>query len=58
MYLEFTYRLPRFFTITLLAAQAVLVGFSPSNYIFFGEHVLSLWNALPECVGIVLVGSS
>jgi len=40
VYLEFTYRLPRFFTITLLAAQAVLVEFSPSNYIFFGEHVL------------------
>ena len=29
MYLEFTYRLPRFFTITLLAAQAVLVGLRP-----------------------------
>ncbi|KAH7383448.1 amino acid permease-domain-containing protein [Cadophora sp. MPI-SDFR-AT-0126] len=40
VYLEFTYRHPRFFASTLVAAQAVLLGFTASNCIIFGEYVL------------------
>lgn len=40
VYLEFTYRHPRFFASTLVAVQAVLLGFTASNCIVFGEYVL------------------
>lgn len=40
VYLEFTYRYPRFFASTLVAVQAVLLGFTASNCIIFGEYVL------------------
>ncbi|KAK5655622.1 hypothetical protein OQA88_5553 [Cercophora sp. LCS_1] len=40
VYLEFTYRRPRFFASTLVAVQAVLLGFTASNCIVFGEYVL------------------
>jgi len=40
VYLEFTYRNPRFFASTLIAVQAVLLGFTASNSIVFGEYVL------------------
>ncbi|PVH69657.1 amino acid transporter [Cadophora sp. DSE1049] len=40
VYLEFTYRYPRFFASTLVAVQAVLLGFTASNCIVFGEYVL------------------
>jgi amino acid transporter len=40
VYLEFTYRHPRFFASTLVAVQAVLLGFTASNCIIFGEYVL------------------
>lgn len=40
VYLEFTYRHPRFLASTLVAAQAVLLGFTASNCIIFGEYVL------------------
>ena len=40
VYLEFTYQHPRFFTSTLVAVQAILLGFTASNCIVFGEYVL------------------
>lgn len=41
VYLEFIYRRPRFLASTLVACQAVLLGFTASNCIVFGEYVLS-----------------
>lgn len=40
VYLEFTYQHPRFLASTLVAVQAVLLGFTASNCIVFGEYVL------------------
>jgi len=40
IYLEFTYRHPRFLASTLVAVHAVLLGFTASNCIVFGEYVL------------------
>jgi amino acid transporter len=40
VYLEFTYRHPRYLASTLVAVQAVLLGFTASNCIVFGEYVL------------------
>jgi amino acid permease len=40
VYLEFTYQHPRFFASTLVAVQAVLLGFTASNCIVFGEYIL------------------
>jgi len=40
VYLEFTYQHPRFLASTLVAAHAVLLGFTASNCIVFGRYVL------------------
>lgn len=40
VYLEFTYRWPRFFASTLVAVHAIVLGFTASNCIVFGEYVL------------------
>lgn len=40
VYLEFMYRRPRFLASTLVAVQAVVLGFTASNCIVFGEYVL------------------
>ncbi|TVY67469.1 Low-affinity methionine permease [Lachnellula suecica] len=40
VYLEFTYQHPRFLASTLVAASAVLLGFTASNCIVFGRYVL------------------
>ena len=40
MYLEFTYRHPRFLASVLIAVQSVLLGFTASNCIVFAEYVL------------------
>jgi amino acid transporter len=40
VYLEFTYRRPRFLASTLVAVQAVLLGFTASNCIVFSQYVL------------------
>ncbi|OJJ46753.1 hypothetical protein ASPZODRAFT_97254 [Penicilliopsis zonata CBS 506.65] len=40
VYLEFTYRHPRFLASTLVAVQAVLLGFSASNCIVFSKYTL------------------
>lgn len=38
VYLEFTYRYPRFLASTLIAVQAVLLGFTASNCIIFSKY--------------------
>jgi amino acid transporter len=40
VYLEFTYRKPRFLASTLVATQAVLLGFTASNCIVFARYTL------------------
>src|ERR1700712_2355794 len=40
VYLEFTYRYPRFLASTIVAVTSVLLGFTASNCIVFGEYVL------------------
>ncbi|KAF2174948.1 hypothetical protein K469DRAFT_743521 [Zopfia rhizophila CBS 207.26] len=40
VYLEFTYRKPRFLASTLVAVQAVLLGFTASNCIVFSQYTL------------------
>ncbi|SPQ25011.1 f3918eab-48bc-4c1a-9c57-d5b3b91fec48 [Thermothielavioides terrestris] len=40
VYLEFTYRRPRFLASTLVAVHAVMLGFTASNCIVFGEYLL------------------
>ncbi|KAL9096524.1 MAG: hypothetical protein Q9165_001521 [Trypethelium subeluteriae] len=40
VYLEFTYRRPRFLASVLIAVQSVLLGFTASNCIVFAEYVL------------------
>ncbi|KAL5406739.1 hypothetical protein PMIN03_007620 [Paraphaeosphaeria minitans] len=40
VYLEFTYRKPRFLASTLVAVQAVLLGFTASNCIIFAQYSL------------------
>ncbi|KAL0932550.1 methionine permease [Colletotrichum truncatum] len=40
VYLEFTYRRPRFLASTLIAVHVVLLGFTASNCIVFSEYVL------------------
>ena len=40
VYLEFMYRRPRFLASTLVAIQAVVLGFTASNCIVFGEYIL------------------
>lgn len=40
VYLEFTYRRPKFLASTLIAVSAVLLGFSASNCIVFGKYTL------------------
>ncbi|KAF2473749.1 uncharacterized protein BDR25DRAFT_217407 [Lindgomyces ingoldianus] len=40
VYLEYTYRKPRFLASTLVAVQAVLLGFTASNCIVFSQYTL------------------
>ncbi|KAI1804816.1 amino acid permease-domain-containing protein [Daldinia bambusicola] len=39
VYLEFTYPWPRFFASTMIAVQAVLLGFTASNCVIFSQYV-------------------
>ncbi|KAF2431428.1 hypothetical protein EJ08DRAFT_670030 [Tothia fuscella] len=47
VYLEFTYRYPRFLASTLVAVSAVLLGFTASNCIVFGQYVLFAFRIEP-----------
>lgn len=40
VYLEFTYQRPRYLATTMVTVQVVLLGFTASNAIIFGEYVL------------------
>ena len=40
VYLEYTYRWPRFLASTMFAVQAVLLGFTASNCIVFAKYIL------------------
>lgn len=48
VYLEFTYRYPRFLASTLVAVQAVLLGFTASNCIVFSRYTLFAFNIVPS----------
>ncbi|KAK3373098.1 amino acid permease-domain-containing protein [Lasiosphaeria ovina] len=48
VYLEFTYRWPRFLASTLVAVHAVVLGFTASNCIVFGEYVLFALSKEPD----------
>ncbi|KAI9846680.1 MAG: hypothetical protein M1837_003735 [Sclerophora amabilis] len=47
VYLEYTYRRPKFLASTLVAASAVLLGFTASNCIIFGKYVLFAFDIEP-----------
>ncbi|KAK3984425.1 amino acid permease-domain-containing protein [Cladorrhinum sp. PSN332] len=47
VYLEFTYRHPRFFASVLVSVHAVVLGFTSSNCIVFGEYVLFALGKVP-----------
>ncbi|EXJ61401.1 uncharacterized protein A1O5_11716 [Cladophialophora psammophila CBS 110553] len=48
VYLEYTFRRPRFLTSTLVAVQAVLLGFTASNCIVFAKYTLFAAGATPD----------
>lgn len=47
VYLEFMYRRPRFLASTIVAVQAVLLGFTASNAIVFGQYTLFAFHLEP-----------
>lgn len=47
MYLEYTYPRPRFLASTLIAVQAVVLGFTASNCIIFAKYTLFALNIEP-----------
>jgi len=62
VYLEFVYRRPRFLASILIAVRSVLLGFTASNCIVFGEYVLYALNREPsqyegKILGLVLLTS-
>ncbi|KAI1132935.1 methionine permease [Nemania abortiva] len=47
VYLEFTYTRPRFLASTLVAVQAVLLGFTASNCVIFSQYTFFAFGAEP-----------
>lgn len=47
MYLEYTYPRPRFLASSLIAVQAVLLGFTASNCIIFSKYILFALGTVP-----------
>ena len=47
VYLEYTYRWPRFFASAMIATQAVLLGFTATNCIIFAKYILYAANKEP-----------
>ncbi|KAI0526527.1 methionine permease [Xylaria bambusicola] len=47
VYLEFTYTRPRFLASTLVATQAVLLGFTASNCVIFSQYVFFAFDKEP-----------
>lgn len=58
VYLEYTYRYPRFLASTLIAIQAVLLGFSASNCIIFSKYTLFALDIHPSELQSKLVAAS
>lgn len=52
VYLEYTFRRPRFLASTLVAVQAVLLGFTASNCIVFSKYTLFALGVNPTDVAI------
>ncbi|KAI1186858.1 methionine permease [Nemania serpens] len=50
VYLEFTYTRPRFLASTLVAVQAVLLGFTASNCVIFSQYTFFAFGAEPADV--------
>jgi amino acid transporter len=48
VYLEYTYPWPRFFASTMIAVQAVLLGFTASNCIVFAKYTMYATQVSPE----------
>ena len=48
VYLEYTYRWPRFLASTLVAVNAVLLGFTASNCIIFAKYILYANHKTPD----------
>ena len=55
VYLEYTFRRPRFLTSTLVAVQAVLLGFTASNCIVFAKYTLFAAGITPGDVNTKLL---
>jgi amino acid transporter len=62
VYLEFIYARPRFLASTVVAVQAMLLGFTASNCIVFGKYMLFAFNIEPTdfaqrmcAAGLILV---
>lgn len=47
VYLEFTYTRPRFLASTLVAVQAVLLGFTASNCVIFSQYTFFAFDSEP-----------
>ncbi|KAI0428612.1 methionine permease [Xylaria sp. FL1042] len=50
VYLEFTYTRPRFLASTLVATQAVLLGFTASNCVIFSQYIFFAFDTEPADV--------
>src|ERR1700761_1960593 len=55
VYLEYTFRKPRFLTSTLVAVQAVFLGFTASNCIVFAKYTLFAAGVTPGDVNTKLL---
>ncbi|OCT53631.1 Low-affinity methionine permease [Cladophialophora carrionii] len=55
VYLEYTFRKPRFLTSTLVAVQAVLLGFTASNCIVFSKYTLFAAGVTPGDINTKLL---
>lgn len=57
VYLEYTYRSPRFLASILVAVHAVLLGFTASNCIMFAKYMIFAANMVPTGFSTKLVAS-
>ncbi|KAI9712437.1 MAG: hypothetical protein M1820_001650 [Bogoriella megaspora] len=58
VYLEFTYRRPRFLATVLIAVQSVLLGFTASNCIVFADYVLFALDREPSKAEVKVVAAA
>ena len=55
VYLEYTYRWPKFFASVMVTTQAVLLGFTASNCIIFAKYILYAFNLVADDVEVKLL---